>query len=82
MASAAVGDQGDDIELGIKNVRRVTSSGARSVGSAQIFGEGDEGFDNNSDGRHANLEKGCACDENNVVVKEVLDSRAGAVREL
>lgn len=63
-------------------MRGVASSGAWSVGSAEILGEGDEGFDYDSDGRHADFEEGCACYEDNLVLKEVLNGCAGAVREL
>lgn len=83
VTAATVGEQTEDVELGVENMRRVTSSRtSRSIGSAEIFQQLYQGFDHDDNGRNADLQQGGACYEDYVVLVEVLDIGTSPVGKL
>ena len=80
MARAAVGDQLERVEFREEDVRRVVLR--RLVGTREVLEQGEEGVEHEGNSRGADLDEGSARAGDDVVEREVLGGRAGAVGEL
>lgn len=80
MAGTAVGNKTDDVELGVEDVRRVTSSASGPIRPTEVFEERNQSVNYDTDGCDTDLKKGGTGDHDNIVLEEVLNGGTGAMR--